>query len=123
MTASGVFNSYTIARAPACTCVLLTLCSSSHKGMRAPKVKWLNYLLVLTLFNVTLHLCYVYFLLQVGSAITLIKQLKMGNIGQKCPTSLQQYVFYFGQAVFGDGFPNAMVLSFPLFGLVSPSYG
>jgi len=29
-----------------------------------PKVKWLNYLLVLTLFNVTLHLCYVYFLLQ-----------------------------------------------------------
>ena len=33
--------------------------------MRPPKAKWLNYLLVLTLFNVTLHLCYVYFLLQV----------------------------------------------------------
>lgn len=32
--------------------------------MRVPRVKWLNYLLVLTLFNVTLHLCYVYFLLQ-----------------------------------------------------------
>ena len=32
--------------------------------MRAPKLKWLNYLLVLTLFNVSLHLCYVYFLLQ-----------------------------------------------------------
>ena len=35
------------------------------KEMRVvPKAKWLNYLLVLTLFNVTLHLCYVYFLLQ-----------------------------------------------------------
>ena len=32
--------------------------------MRVPRVRWLNYLLVLTLFNVTLHLCYVYFLLQ-----------------------------------------------------------
>ena len=44
---------------------LFRIGSGRYGGMRAPKAKWLNYLLVLTLFNLTLHLCYVYFLLQV----------------------------------------------------------
>ena len=37
--------------------------------MRFLKLKWLNYFLLLTLVNVTLHICYLYFLLQAHDSL------------------------------------------------------